>query len=355
VNDQNALGLDLSNPPGKGAPIFHIAAPRVLAASSNTRNPDGSFTNGVKADIVDANFLQASAYRLSSNPAGGYQIERMSDGLVRTVADGDTIDGFKVTFTPSPPVTGESYIIEPVGQAAADMARVLDAPTGIAAASPLTASTSVDNTGTTTVDSIYAVNSKFDATKAPMTLTFGDPDPADAKKVLYTLTLADGSTLSGSWGAGVPIGNDPAAGLDLGFEMRLNGVPRKNDVISLDPTRFAATNNGNAKAFLNLQSEAFVGQRILADGSIALGATINDAYAASMSEIGSRVQGANYLSNVSTSVASDAEASRAGQSGVNLDEEAARLIQFQQGYQAAAKVLQTAQSLFDELMRIAAR
>jgi flagellar hook-associated protein 1 FlgK len=36
---------------------------------------------------------------------------------------------------------------------------------------------------------------------------------------------------------------------------------------------------------------------------------------------------------------------------VNLDEEAARLIQFQQGYQAAAKVLQVAQSIFDTMLQ----
>jgi flagellar hook-associated protein 1 FlgK len=74
-----------------------------------------------------------------------------------------------------------------------------------------------------------------------------------------------------------------------------------------------------------------------------------------MSEIGARVQSATYLSGVSTTVAGDAEATRAGQAGVNLDEEASRLMQYQQGYQAAAKVLQTAQTLFDELMRIATR
>jgi flagellar hook-associated protein 1 FlgK len=50
-----------------------------------------------------------------------------------------------------------------------------------------------------------------------------------------------------------------------------------------------------------------------------------------------------------------AEAARAGVSGVNLDEEAARLIQFQQAYQAAAKVLQVAQSVFDTLLSVAAR
>ena len=50
-----------------------------------------------------------------------------------------------------------------------------------------------------------------------------------------------------------------------------------------------------------------------------------------------------------------AESVRAGKSGVNLDEEAARLIQYQQGYQAAAKVLQVAQSVFDTLLQAAAR
>ena len=38
-------------------------------------------------------------------------------------------------------------------------------------------------------------------------------------------------------------------------------------------------------------------------------------------------------------------------SGVNLDEEAARLLQFQQSYQAAAKYLQVAQSTFDTLLQ----
>ena len=153
------------------------------------------------------------------------------------------------------------------------------------------------------------------------------------------------------------IGNQPP-GIDLGFELRTNGVPRALDRISIDPTTYASTNNGNAKAFLNIQTEGFVGGQLIVNGATTTrvpGATINDAYAAAMSDVGARVQSAKYLSEVSTSVASDAETNRSGQAGVNLDEEASRLMQYQQGYQAAAKVLQTAQSLFDELMRIASR
>lgn len=357
VNDQQALGLDLSNPPGRGGPIFGIGAPRTLPAASNERNPDGTFVADVRIAIVDASMVQASAYKLQTDPAnaGAYQLTRLSDGMTRTVADGDTVDGFRITFGANAPGPGDTFMLEPVGQAAVDMKRVLDQPTGIAAASPLTASTNVNNTGTASVDSLYAVNSQLNVAQAPMTIAFGAVDPTNSAKRLYTLTLADGSVLNGSWGAGQPIGNEPNAvpPINLGFELTLNGVPRQGDSITLDPTRFPSNNNGNAKAFLNIQKETFVGRRQQPDGSIAVGATINDAYAAAMSEMGARVQGATYLSGVSTAVAADAEAARAGQAGVNIDEEAARLMQFQQGYQAAAKILQAAQTVFNELLKIA--
>ena len=38
--------------------------------------------------------------------------------------------------------------------------------------------------------------------------------------------------------------------------------------------------------------------------------------------------------------------------GVNLDEEAANLIRFQQSYQASARLLQTANQLFDAILRL---
>ena len=362
VNDQQALGLDLADPPGKGGAIFGLGATRSLPATTNARNADGSFASLIKVTITQPSLVQASSYKLSSSPsgvAGDYQLTRLSDGTVRTVHDGDSVDGFKIDFTSSAPGVGDTFLIEPVAQAAVDMKRVLDNTSGIAAASPITGSTNVNNRGTATIASLYAVNKTFDPAQAPMSITFGSVDPADSTRRLYTLTLADGTALSGSWKSGQPIGNDannePAAALpiNLGLALSLNGVPREGDSISIDATRFPNSNNGNAKAFLNIQNEPFIGRRVQADGSITAGATIADAYAAAMSEIGSRVQGAVYLSGVSTSVAAEAEQQRSGQAGVNLDEEASRLIQFQQGYQAAAKVLQTAQTLFDTLLKLA--
>ena len=96
-----------------------------------------------------------------------------------------------------------------------------------------------------------------------------------------------------------------------------------------------------------------VGRSPLSAGGIGGGATITDAYAPAMADIGVRVQTASAASNISTAVAEQAEQARSAESGVNLDEEAARLIQFQQSYQAAAKVLQIAQSVFDTLLQTA--
>jgi flagellar hook-associated protein 1 FlgK len=81
------------------------------------------------------------------------------------------------------------------------------------------------------------------------------------------------------------------------------------------------------------------------------GAALTDGYAGLISQIGIRAQSANYAAEVSTNIAVNAEKDRAGVSGVNLDEEAAKLLQFQQAYQASAKMIQIAQSIFDTLIQ----
>ena len=82
-------------------------------------------------------------------------------------------------------------------------------------------------------------------------------------------------------------------------------------------------------------------------------ASVTDAYADTMADIGVRVQSARVSAQISGATADQADQTVASKTGVNLDEEAAKLIQFQQGYQAAAKVLQVAQAVFDTLLQMA--
>ena len=85
------------------------------------------------------------------------------------------------------------------------------------------------------------------------------------------------------------------------------------------------------------------------------GTNVTEAYANILGNIGVRVQSAKSAAALSAGVAAEAELARSAKSGVNLDEEAARLIQYQQTYQAAAKMLQVAQTVFDTLLQTAGR
>jgi flagellar hook-associated protein 1 FlgK len=64
------------------------------------------------------------------------------------------------------------------------------------------------------------------------------------------------------------------------------------------------------------------------------------------------VQGAISAADTSSAVSTRASEALTSEVGVNLDEEAAKLIQFQQAYQAAAKMLQTAQTIMDTLLQL---
>lgn len=348
VNERQSLGLDLSDPPSAGGPLFEVGAALALPASTNAKDAAGNFLAGVTITRVEPNELQASSYLLKADPAtpGSYLLTRESDGLVRSVVDGDIVDGFQIQFNPAAPGAFDQFRLEPVAVAALGMRRTLDAPQGLAAASPITAVVERNNTGTATVDSIYVVDAAGMTVGAQLPdFIFGTANPDGS--VNYQVTGLFG-TLNGVWRAGQPIGNEP--GIALGFELRLNGVPRNGDIISVSSTLYPEQNNGNAKAFLDLQTEAFVGQRPLAGGGLGQGFTISDAYAGLVGDIGTRTQSARFLSEVSANVSTQATNARESEAGVNLDEEAARLLQFQQAYQASARLLQVAQSTFDELL-----
>ncbi|WP_341886929.1 flagellar hook-associated protein FlgK [Variovorax sp. YR752] len=353
VNQQQALGLDGSEPPTTGAPLLTVGGPLVLPASSNT----GSST--VSLAVTDSMELQASDYELWRDPAlpaGSYTLTRLSDGSSQTVANGAIIDGFQINIAAPAPADNDRFLLRPVAAAAGTAALALENPRGIAAASPVTATFDVDNTGTASVSALSAT--AVNAAAAPLTATIAFTNDSGA----YTWELRDASNAlvrsgTGTWTAGQPIRSDawtpatPAQRYDWALD--LNGVPRNGDTITLGNTPFPAADNGNARAMMALRDAGLVGQRTLTSGTVVPGSSVTDAYANMLAEVGVRVQSAKLSAQQSASIADDADAALTSKVGVNLDEEAARLIQFQQSYQAAAKMLQVAQSLFDTLLQTA--
>lgn len=346
VNDAQARGLNLLNPPTAGAPLFATGAPLAMANANNARDASGQFIGQVSLKVTDVTQLKASDYSLTPDPSGSgqYQLTRLSDGSTQTISNGATVDGFQINVT-TPLKPGDHFLLEPTGNAATGMARVLDDPNGLAAAAPVTATMGAANTGTASVGSLNVVSAGVDPNQtASISFTSGTG--------AYTWTLTNATTGvvtssgTGTWTAGQPIALN-------GFELNLNGVPASGDTVSVARTAFPASNNGNALQLAGLSSQPLIGRSLQPDGTLGGGATVTDTYASTIANIGVRVQSATTASQIATTAATQAQNAVASNSGVNLDEEAASLIQFQQSYQAAAKVLQVAQQVFASLLQAA--
>ena len=347
VNSQQIKGLNLQAPLGSSpaSELFGMGPAQAQPHSANARNASGVVIGTVQLTITDPAALQASEYDLQETAAGSgsWVLTRLSDGQTTAVSSGAVVDGMRIDFTASPPQAGDRFLLQPVSRAANGMARLLDDPRDLAAASRLLATTAAGNTGTATVASLQVTAAPLPVPGATARITF------TSNTGNYTWALFDSSNTlinsgTATWQARQPVPTPP---LDInGFTLQLNGVPKSGDVVTVAPTPVSAlaSNNGNALAMLALR-----------DANITGGRTATDAWSYAMADIGVRVQGGQSSANISESVAGQSELARSSQSGVNLDEEAARLIQFQQSYQAAAKVLQVAQSIFDTLLQTAGR
>ena len=343
VNEAQSRGLDLGKPPGPGVALFRFGGPEALPSRFNARDGSGQFLASVSMTVTDPTLLQASDYDLRLDAGGALQLTRLSDGLVRSINSGDVVDGMRIDVGGLGLQPGDSFMLQPVGRAASGMQRALDDTLGIAAASPVTATFGVGNTGTATLRELLVTGTPDTQLLANISFTSDTGD--------YTWELLDRDTGAlvnvgtGTWTAG--------EGISLnGFTVSLNGVPKTGDSITIDKTLFPGSNNGNALAMSSLADDPIVGMSLDDNGNPIGGRSATDAYAAAMADIGVRVQSARLATNISSTASEQADATLASKTGVNLDEEASRLIQFQQSYQAAAKVLQVAQSVFDTMLQL---
>jgi flagellar hook-associated protein 1 FlgK len=341
LNTQQMRGISMQAPIGSknGPAFFSIGAPISLPNAANAKDAAGQAIGRVNLTIADATAVMPSDYELRQdvNAPGSWKLTRLSDGTVHAVNDGDTVDGFTISLQNVQP--GDRFLLQPVGRAASGMVSLLSDPRDVAAAAPLTATMNSANTGTASVASLAVTASPLPTPGASTEIAFTDDQGS------YTWTLRDsaGGVLgggTGTWTGGQPI---PTAPQDFnGYTLKLNGVPKSGDKVTVDPISSTSigTNNGNALALQSLRETKIMGS-----------STYNEGWTDAMSQIGVRVQTLNSASTISSAVSEQAELQRSSQAGVNMDEEAARLIQYQQAYQAAAKVLTVATSIFDTLLQ----
>ena len=81
-------------------------------------------------------------------------------------------------------------------------------------------------------------------------------------------------------------------------------------------------------------------------------ASYTSAYAQVVSQVGTKTAEVDTIGKSQQALADQTEAARQSVSGVNLDEEAANMLRYQQAYQASAKMIDIAGKLFDEILSL---
>lgn len=316
----NSLGVDATGAPGSH--LFAAGAPAVTPASGNA----GSASFSV--EVADPSSLAASDYELAWN-GSSYTMTRLSDGQQTEVGGWPvTVDGLRLDGAGGTPMPGDRFLVRSASRMAAGFASVIGSGERLA-------------TGLAAVPVAGAANSGDVRAEGFEVLAAG---PALAAPVTITFDGAGGYAVTGA-GTGNPVGLAYVPGTPVsynGWTLTLAGTPAAGDTITVQPVAEPAMDNRNARALLGLGDLALVEGR-----------SFTDAWAQVLTDVGQRSRAAQGAAGLSAAMLSEARASLGAVSGVNLDEEAARLLQFQQSYQAAAKVIAAAQSVFDTLLGIA--
>jgi len=328
MNEQQALGLDLSG--NAGAPLFNLAAlPNGFPATTNTGTSTLSLS--VQTNPSGTTAFVPSDYQVQFTSGTAGTITRLSDGVVTSFDFATTnpvqLDGLNITQSATPAAAGDRFVLKPFSTAANSITTAFSSPKGLAMASPIAASAGTANAGTLAVQDLTVLSVPA---PAAVTLTFTGPG---------TYTRSDTGATTYTYVPGQPINYSTAPPL-TGWALTLKGIPQAGDSYTVAPNAYPQLDAGNAQAMLNLRDVAMFD-----------GGPLTDGYASAIAQIGTRVQSAQSASTVSSNIATNLEKDRTSVSGVNLDEEAARMIQYQQAYQAAGKMMQVSQNIFDTLMQ----
>ncbi|MCG5497233.1 flagellar hook-associated protein FlgK [Ectothiorhodospira variabilis] len=310
-NNQHTQGLDAE---GKlGQDFFKVPEPEVLSGRGvEVSKPDVSF------DPAGLSELKSSDYRLQFQ-SGQWNLTRLSDGQKLGsygVNEEVKVEGLVIAMPGGPPDAkeGDNFLIRPTRSAAQGIEVAVREPQRLAAAQAFSNDLAEDqellhfSPGTTYQPGDDLTFTGFSE----------DPDGSD----LWRATTTDGA------------------------EIVVRSTDDPGDVVLTGNDAFGLGDNRNALALAQVQ-----GTQYLDDGR----SSIEDAYNGLIGKVGTQTRQTQVAAESQARLLADAKAQRESLSGVNLDEEAANLLRFQQAYQASAQVIAVTSTLFDTLIGVARR
>lgn len=369
MNTQNKLGMDLDGQLGSN--IFDIPSFTALTTETGDFQVTGQLIEGKGSELTDADYLieidavDASGVPTSIivsmiNPDGTVQTDGAGNDLVSTMAVSagynELPGGIEVEFSgTSNYEEGFQFLLQPTKNIASSITLATQRPEDLAFASPIRAQADATNLGSANVSGVEVTNttvgdSGFDGSgglisSAPAQVYFTAEDT-------YEVLDASGTTLATVTGT-TNLNNLLAqAGLtsDPGYDFSLDGVPKAGDSFSISYNTDGFNDNTNTLALASLQNDPLVQ---VSSESSNTPRTFQDAYASVVGRIGEDAAMANVSLESAEAMKVQSENWFESVSGVSLDEEAANLIKYQQSYAAAARILSTAQELFNTILQSA--
>lgn len=345
---QNMLG-QIEGDAGFIGNFFSVPDPRILTNSENQGS--GSMSATFTAAQHNGNFytdLTGSDYQLTFGAGGAYSIMRLSDKEVVSTGTGPgtaTFDGIELAITATGD-NGDRFLIKPTDEAARNIAMnatLASDPRLINAAAPMRTVPNQANSGAMTI-SQGEVSTGYSTVGLPLTLTVTAGNlsglPGD-----WEVIYANGVTQTGTGGT-IPLTNGAATLSKIiyqGMSFSVAGAPADGDSFTIERNAGGVQDGRNAVLLGKLQTATtMVGGQ----------ATFQSVYSSLVSANGVKTRSAKLGLESQEAVLKQATANRDAFSAVNLDEEAANLLKFQQAYQASAKSLQVGSQLFDTLLSI---
>lgn len=375
INTQLSQGVDSNG--NLGSNLFSsINSATAISQRSQASSNNSAGSGNLNVTIADTGALTTSDYQVTFTSATAYSVTR-SDGTNMGSYDLSTtpapqIDGFTLALSGNAVAAGDSFKITPTRNAASEISTTMTDSSTLAFAGPLSGTASASNSGTatftqpsltTTVDgddstAKAALQSGLD-NSTPVKLVFGTASSGTQAYTVYDAkgnTIGNGTIVPGSdnnLSISVPIvdsNGNPVNDADgnptsFSFSTTVSGTPSANDSYSVSLNTSGTSDNRNATALLGLQTSATVGT-----GSATGGISFTAAYAALVSGVGAQASQASTDASATSTVLATAKSNRDSVSGVNLDDEAAALVKYQQYYTAASQIIKTAQDTFSTLL-----
>lgn len=385
-NEQNKLGMDATGQ--LGGNIFNIPTVGAYAYQANTGDAGMTATvePGKGSELPASDFIitYTSATSVSiqpvdnkGEPLGDPSVADIpADGIINaddirnavpyqaaTATTAEVLATVKDSFglqlnidTTKTGNVGDQFQIKLNSDSASSITLATGRAEDLALASPIRTANSIDNIGTATI-SVGEVTSVTSGgfTTAPgltnggitlvKTGTANEYQISDENNTATTIIIPPpGNNVLSQ--AGTPYS-------DYGFDFDIEGTPATGDTFTLEFNEGGFDDNRNGLKLADLQNGELVRLNVETTATADNHKTFNQAYSGLVSDVGVVTGQAITSGAAFDALAQQSEAWYESLSGVNLDEEAANLLRFQQSYSASAQVLAAAQEIFDTLLNAA--